>query len=73
MRKLRPGKVKDLVEITQLVRGKRGLEPRSPDSYLLYRTAAPKSPKEKRRKLVSVMGSPDTDYVIMKKDFVYQL
>lgn len=59
MRKQRPGKVKDLVKVTHLVRGKRRLEPGSPDSYLFYHTAAQKSPKERRRKLVAVMGSPD--------------
>lgn len=54
--KLRPGEVKDLVKITQLVRGKAGSRTGLLTSYLFYYTAAQKSPKERKKETGSCDG-----------------
>lgn len=54
--KLRPGEVKDLVKITQLVRGKLGLEPRSPDFLCILPHGCSKESKGKEEETGSCDG-----------------
>nr|KAF6416633.1 aminopeptidase puromycin sensitive [Molossus molossus] len=60
MGKLRPGEVKDLVKIPQLVRSKLGLEPRSPDFLSILSHCCTKESKEKEEETGSCDGGLQT-------------